>query len=65
MKIIIRYILTDSIGNFTNFFIKIINNEILVSQLKDIINEKLKINQSQQRLTMKILDDFVIEENKI
>jgi len=59
MKIIIRYSLSNSIGNFTNFDIKVADSEVMVFKLKDIINEKLKINQSQQRLTIKIVDTLV------
>ena len=58
MKIIIKYSLNNSIGNFSNVAINVYS-EMMVSKLKDIINERLKVSQSQQRLTIKIVDTLV------
>jgi len=56
MKIFILYYQNPFIGNCSTDTIEIPNNKILVSELKNLIYEKYRIHQSQQRLTTKIAD---------
>jgi hypothetical protein len=56
MKIFISYYQNPFIGNCSTDILHIPNNKILVSQLKELIFEKYRIHQSQQRLTTKIAD---------
>jgi len=64
MKILIKYSLNNSLGNFSNFSVKV-NPEMMVKSLKDVINERIKYVQSQQRLTIKIVDTLVNYTNTL
>ena len=56
MKIFILYYQSPFIGNCSTDTIEVPSSKILVSELKNIIYEKYRIHQSQQRLTTKIAE---------
>ena len=60
MKIYIRAYQSPMIGNYSTDQITIPSNNILVSDLKQILYEKYRIDKSQQRLTYKIADQMIV-----
>ena len=60
MKIYIRAYQNPMIGNYSTDQITIPSNNILVSDLKQILYEKYHIEKSQQRLTFKIANQMIV-----
>ena len=60
MKIYIRAYQSPMIGNYSTDQITIPSNNILVSDLKQILYEKYRIDKSQQLLTYKIADQMIV-----
>ena len=61
MKIFIRAYQNPFIGNCSTDVLHIPNNKITVLQLKDMLYEKYRIHQSQQRLTTKIANNTIVK----
>jgi hypothetical protein len=60
MKIFIRSYQSPYIGNLSTDVMHIRDNKVTVAELKDMLYDKYKINQSQQRLTTKIVNKFIV-----
>lgn len=60
MKVYIRAYQNPYIGNCSTDAIHIPGNNIKVSELKEILFEKYRVNPSQQRLTTKIADTTIV-----
>ncbi len=60
MKIFIRSYQSPCVGNLSTDVMHIRDNKVTVSDLKDMLYDKYKINQSQQRLTTKIANKFIV-----
>ena len=60
MKIYIRAYQSPMIGNYSTDLITIPSNSILVSDLKQILYEKYRIEKSQQRLTHKLCNQIIV-----
>ncbi len=65
MKIFIRAYQSPFIGNCSTDVLHIPNHKITVEKLKDILYEKYKIHPSLQRLTTKIANKFIVNQNKL
>ncbi len=60
MKVFIRSYQSPYIGNVSTDVLHVPDNKITVHKLKEILFEKYKINPSQQRLTTKIANKFIV-----
>jgi hypothetical protein len=60
MKIFIRSYQSPFIGNCSTDVMHVRDNKVTVSELKDMLYEKYRIHQSQQRLTTKIADTIIV-----
>ena len=63
-KIYIRYYSNPLVGNYSTLALHV-KDDILVSKLKDMVFEKIRIHPSQQKLTTKIADIMLVQINFI
>ena len=61
LKLYVKYYLDECYGNVTTLTIFIESNEILVSEFKKLIEEKISIQSSYQKLTTKIANYILVQ----